>query len=322
MSVWPSKDDLAAAGYMAGWRFVRMLPESVAYKLFEFGADIASKGGRGPEQLRKNLGRVVGAENVTRALVRDSMRSYMRYWCEAFRLPAIHRRPGFHEQLKAGIEGLENFEAAYARGKGVILALPHTGNWDMAGAFLVGHVGGFTTVAERLKPESLYQAFVDFRESLGFEVLPLTGGAQPFDTLKARLNEGKVIALLSERDLSRTGVSVEFFGEPANMAAGPALLAQQTGAALCAVHLWFEKAQDGTPRWGKSVSVPIEVTTVEETTQRLADRFEEAIARHPADWHMLQPQWNSDVEERRAERAARARGERRPNHPSAAGKED
>lgn len=304
--MWPSKEDVAAAGYIAGWRLVRLLPEKAAYGLFQAIADIVSRNGKGPEQLRKNLSRVVGPENVTRALIRDSMRSYMRYWCEAFRLPALSKRPGLYEKLRDNVDGIGNLDAAMASGRGVILALPHTGNWDMAGVFLVGHAGGFMTVAERLKPESLYEAFVDFREGLGFDVVPLTGGVSPSQSLRRRLADGGVVALLSERDLTRTGVSVQFFGEEANFAAGPATLAIETGALLLAVHLWFDTDAAGKPEWKISISEPVDVTTVEETTQRLADKFADSIAAHPEDWHMLQPQWNVDIEARRRERRAAA----------------
>lgn len=297
------KEDVAAAGYLAGWKVVRRLPQPVARTIFRWVADFASDNGRGMDGLRRNLTRVVGAENVTRELVRDSMRSYMRYWMEAFRLPAIHADPQLHERLMGGLEGLEHFDASAQSGRGVILALPHSGNWDMAGVFLVGHYGQFTTVAERLRPEVLFDAFVDYREELGFEVLPLTGGsATPFARLKEALEEGGVVCLLAERDITRSGVTVDFMGEEANMAAGPAQLAIETGAALHVVHSWFEG--DG---WGLSVSPEVEVTDVQETTQRMADGFAANIRRHPADWHMLQPQWNEDVERRRQARKERSR---------------
>ncbi|WKS64956.1 phosphatidylinositol mannoside acyltransferase [Corynebacterium accolens] len=297
------KEDVAAAGYLAGWKVVRRLPQPVARTIFRWVADFASDNGRGMDGLRRNLTRVVGAENVTRELVRDSMRSYMRYWMEAFRLPAIHSDPQLHQRLMSGLEGLEHFDASAQSGRGVILALPHSGNWDMAGVFLVGHYGQFTTVAERLRPEVLFDAFVDYREELGFEVLPLTGGpATPFARLKEALEEGGVVCLLAERDITRSGITVDFLGEEANMAAGPAQLAIETGAALHVVHSWFEG--DG---WGLSVSPEVEVTDIQETTQRMADGFAANIRRHPADWHMLQPQWNEDVERRRQARKERSR---------------
>ena len=298
-----SKEDISAAGYFIGWTMVKRVPRPVARWVFDKGADIVSKNGKGMDQLRRNLMRVVGPENVSQKLVRDSMRSYMRYWMEAFRLQAIQKEPGLHRQLFEGLEGKEHIDTSLASGKGTILALTHSGNWDMAGVFLVGYDGPFTTVAERVKPERLFEAFVDFRESLGFKVIALTGGEQPpFEKLKAALNAGEVVCLLSERDLTRSGVDVDFFGEPCNMAAGPALLAQETDANLHAVHCFFVDGEDAQPSWGMTVSEPVEVTDTKETTQRLARHFEAFLRRRPQDWHMLQPQWNADIEERRKRR--------------------
>ncbi len=294
------KERLTAWGYIAGWKLISRLPERVTLPLFYAGADLASKNGKGMEQLRSNLARVVGPENVTRKLVRDSVRSYARYWLEAFRLPRIHNEPGLQDRLRQSVTGVEHLDAHQETGRGLILALPHTGNWDMAGAYLAHNYGAFTTVAERVKPDILFKAFVEFRESLGFEVLPLTGGTTPpYARMREVLQSGGIVCLLAERDLTRSGVTVDFFGEPANFAAGPAKLAQETGAALHVAHSWFTAEPQG---WGLSVSEEIPVSSVGETTQRIADAFATNIARHPADWHMLQPQWNADVERRRLAR--------------------
>lgn len=293
--------DPAAAGYLAGWAVVRRLPGPMARTLFRFGADRVSDDGRGMDQLRRNLARVVGTENVTRDLVRDSVRSYARYWREAFRLPSMTRDAVLNARLDESIVGWDAFQASVNSGRGVILTLPHSGNWDMAGVYLVKHYGQFTTVAERVRPEVLFRAFVDYRESLGFEVLALTGGQPPFPRLREVLAEGGVICLLGERDLKQSGVEVEFFGETTTMPAGPARLALQTGAALHVVHCWFTDGPEGEG-WGFSVSDEVEVDELAPAVQRVADLFAANIAAHPEDWHMLQPQWTADVEERRARR--------------------
>ena len=179
------------------------------------------------------------------------------------------------------------------------MALPHSGNWDMAGVWLVWKHGTFTTVNERLKPESLYNRFIAYRESLGFEMLPLTGGARPpFEVLAERLRDNRPVCLMADRDLSRNGVQVDFFGEPTRMPAGSAKLAIETGADLIPVHCWYS-AQG----WEFSALEPLDTSSgdVAVITQSLADRFARNIAAHPADWHMMQPQWLADLsEERRA----------------------
>lgn len=290
--------------YAAGWMAVRAMPEFAARTAFDTGARYAARRG-GPGQLRKNLARVIGVPpaEVPEALMRASLASYARYWREAFRLPSMNLRE-LARQLDDSVLGQDNLDAALAAGRGAVVALPHSGNWDMAGVWLAQSRGTFTTVAERLKPESLYRRFIAYRESLGFEVLPLSGGDRPpFEVLCDRLRQNRVVCLMAERDLTRTGVEVEFFGEPTRLPAGPAKLAIETGAALLPTHCWF------TPGgWVADIQSPLDATSgdVGAITQALADRFAENIAAHPEDWHMLQPQWLADLSVERRAKLARA----------------
>jgi KDO2-lipid IV(A) lauroyltransferase len=181
----------------------------------------------------------------------------------------------------------------------VIFALPHMGNWEHAGAWIVLRgAGKVTTVAERLRPESLYDRFVAFRERLGMEVLPHSAGASRFGVLAQRLRTGGLVALLCERDLTGSGIEVEFFGEPARIMGGPAALAEQTGAALMPVTLWYEGEN-----WGAHIhqEIPVPETgtgqeKIAAMTQQLARVFEDGIARHPEDWHMLQKVFVADLD--------------------------
>lgn len=298
----PLAEQLTDLGYAAGWQLVRTMPEFAARNMFDAGALYAARGG-GPEQLRKNLSRVLGVQpaKVPGSMIRASLASYGRYWREAFRLPSMDQRT-LGERLRHCLWHTAHIDAALERGNGVILALPHSGNWDMAGVSVVHQYGKFTTVAERLKPEALYQRFVDYRESLGFEILPLTGGVRPpFEILAERLRENRIVALMADRDLSRNGVQVNLFGEPTRLPAGSARLALDTGATLLTVHCWNEPDD-----WVFDISPPVDVSSGDVTTitQGLADRFEAGIAAHPTDWHMLQPQWLADLSAQRRARLA------------------
>ncbi len=290
--------------YAAGWLAVRAMPEFAARSAFATGARYAARGG-GPDQLRRNLARVIGVPpgEVPDALMRASVASYARYWREAFRLPTMDL-PALARELDSSVLGADNLDAALARGRGVVCALPHSGNWDMAGVWLAQTRGTFTTVAERLKPESLYRRFIDYRESLGFEVLPLSGGDRPpFEVLRDRLRDNRVVCLMAERDLTRNGVQVDFFGEPTRMPAGPAKLALETGAALLPSHCWFDG--DG---WVVHLQPGLDCAggDVASITQALADRFAQNIAAWPQDWHMLQPQWLADLPAARRDALDRA----------------
>jgi KDO2-lipid IV(A) lauroyltransferase len=183
------------------------------------------------------------------------------------------------------------------------------GNWDQAGAWIIAKgAGSFTTVMERLDPESVYERFVAFREAIGMEVLPASGGLSPFGVLAQRLRAGKMVALPSDRDVAGGGIEVDFFGETALMMGGSAALAVQTGAALMPATLWYEGE-----RWGIHVYEEIPVPEngdrwqkAAAMTQEVARVFEDGIRKHPADWHMLQRVFVADLDPQRLA-AARAR---------------
>jgi KDO2-lipid IV(A) lauroyltransferase len=273
------------------------MPESAARRLFRAAADrSARKNGPGTQRLSRNLRRVVGPDvpdDELDRLVREGLRSYARYWLEAFRLPSMSMARIRSFRLERDHLLVEAVQA----GTGCIIALPHAGNWDAAGAYVARGLGlPLTTVAERLRPEGLYRRFLAYRESLGMNIVPLTGGERPsMDVLEDRLRQAHVVPLLADRDLSARGIEVEFFGGRTRMPAGPALLALRTGAPLFVVSLWFE------PETGCGyVAGPLEVpgpdagpldVRVRMLTQTIADRLAEGIAKHPADWHMLQKLW-------------------------------
>ena len=295
------REALAVAAYGAGWVGVRRLPEPAAYALFDRAADLMWRGGGASvRQLAANLRRVrpwLDREGI-RELTRAGMRSYLRYWCDAFRLPdwdrdrVVSRFRCLHE---------ERLRDNLAEGRGVVAALPHMANWDHAGAWAALTGAPVTTVAERLRPEALYDRFVAFRESLGIEVLPLTGTGDVSRPLAERLRAGRLVPLLADRDLRASGVPVDFFGEPTRMPPGPALLALRTGAALVPVTMRYRGAAPAHGielTWHPEVAVPGRGATREKVTamtQVLADAFAGGIAADPADWHMLQPLWLADL---------------------------
>ncbi|MFV2119013.1 phosphatidylinositol mannoside acyltransferase [Streptomyces sp. Act-28] len=290
---------LADALYGLGWATVKRLPEPVAEGLGRRIADTAWKRrGQGVLRLEANLARVVPDASPERLaeLSKAGMRSYMRYWMESFRLPSWSTE---RVARSVDIKDIHLVTDGLAAGRGVVLALPHLANWDLAGVWATRVLGvPFTTVAERLRPESLYDRFVAYRESLGMEVLPHTGGSA-FGALARRLRSGGLVCLVADRDLSSSGVEVDFFGARARMPAGPALLAQHTGALLLSATLWYDDTATMRGRVHPPGDVPESGTRAERTasmTQALADVFAAGIADHPEDWHMLQRLWLADLE--------------------------
>ncbi|MBU3734451.1 MAG: phosphatidylinositol mannoside acyltransferase [Candidatus Planktophila sp.] len=284
------KENISALIYFAGWRIVRWLPEEAAYKTFFKVADLLVKrNGKSVQRLRSNLART--QSNLTsldlEILVVDAMRSYMRYWCDTFRFPDWSQQRVVDTVSVTNEHLLMNAVAART---GVIVALPHAGNWDHAGAYFCAKGVRLVTVAERLKPEKLFLKFLSYRQSMGMEVLPLDG--RVLDTLTKRVNEGALVALVADRDLSRSGINIDFFGGPARMPAGPALLALKTKAPLITAFVSY--TDDGIHIEFNTVVLPEagdESEMVQEIVQTTAQLFESGIKKAPQDWHMLQRIW-------------------------------
>ena len=292
------KDNFSAYVYFAGWRIVRWLPESTAYKVAYRVSDfLVKRNGKSVQRLRSNLSRTQPAMTSLDLdlLVIEAMRSYMRYWCDTFRLPDWTKKR-ILETVTVTNEHLL-IDAIEAK-TGVIVAVPHAGNWDHAGAYFCAKGIRLVTVAERLKPEKLFLKFLAYRQAMGMEVLPLDG--RVLNTLEERLNEGALVALVSDRDLSRSGIEVEFFGGKARMPAGPALLALRTKAPLITAFVSY--TESGVHIEFRNIIVPSagdESSKVKEIVQMTAQYFEDGISESPEDWHMLQRIWiDGDFKER------------------------
>jgi phosphatidylinositol dimannoside acyltransferase len=300
---------LVEFGYAAGWRLVRALPERAAAAAFRVGADSAyARRGPAVRRLETNLRRVVGpgpSDAELDRLVRAGVRSYARYWMEAFRLPSWS-----YEQIlrRFRLARYELLRDAVEAGTGAVVALPHGGNWDAAGAWVAANGWPLTTVVERLRPEGVYERFLKFRQSLGMQIIPLRGGQRPpLELLEECLGKGHVVPLLADRDLSTRGIEVRFFGELTQMPAGPALLALRTGAPLFVVDMWYEDDAACGHLHGP-VEVPVRGPLdqrVRALTQHVADLLSTGIAAHPTDWHMLQRLWLADLSRPGGQRAPR-----------------
>ncbi len=293
--------------FATGWRIVKRLPARVAYRAFEAAADgLWRRRGEGILQLERNLARVhpEASPAALRELSRLGSRSYFRYWCDAFRLPNLTP-----EEIRStcDLQGKELMDAAVLAGAGAIMVVNHSGNWDHVGAWGCLRYGGLTTVVERLKPEGLFEQFAAYRRSLGMEVIP-TGDPDIIRKLVRALENGRIVPLLGDRDITRNGVIVDLFGEPASFPAGPAVLAMLTGAPIFPVTLWYEP-WGAAGRVHPAIHVPTEGTRaerVQSTLQQVAAAFEISIGEHSVDWHMMQPVWLADLDPTRL--AARGKG--------------
>jgi phosphatidylinositol dimannoside acyltransferase len=297
------------AGYLTGWHLIRRMPDRVAFRVFEGMADAMwRRNGKGVQRMRVNYA-TVRPELTTAeldALVRAGVRSYLRYWCESFRLPDRSVEDLVDELTVVGDEPVR---AALESGRSAVMFLGHLGNWDLGGAWSTTQLAPVTTVAERLKPEELFDRFLAFRESLGMRIIPLTGGSDVFRELVIACRAGALVALLADRDLTNGGIEVDFCGQRARMAIGPAALAVTTGAALhpCTIHY---EAQPRGYGWRSVVTfhdavlAPAEGTSREKIqvmTQACADVLTAAVREHTEDWHMMQRVFTRDLDQDRVQ---------------------
>lgn len=271
-----------------------------------------------PERMMRGMGRIIGwgmwrragdkrqlvAKHMVRAsgaapkeaeqLARRVFSSYGRYWAEVFWIRP-RRRDKFARH--ADVEGLDILHAAAKEGKGMIFALGHTGNWDAAAAksWELGYP--VVAVAEKLSNRRVRRWFLKVRAAFGIEVLLADKGSGVTRRLLQELRSGGTIALVCDRDMTRDGVEVDFFGEKTTLPAGPVALADRTGAALLPIGCYFKEGRGHR----MVVNPPIEIPQLENSddrisagTQLLARALEDVIREIPHQWHLTQPNWPSD----------------------------
>lgn len=251
------------------------------------------RGGAARDVVAANMGRVLGRapeSPVVGSAVRECYRLYGRYWYETF---ALRSMPVEEVNRRFSIQGIEHVDAALAAGRGIILALPHMGNWDAAGHWLCANGYRMTAVAEELKPPEVFELFLRHRRALGMGIVPLTGDRSAGPRLVQLLAQNEIVTLVADRDLTRRGVRVEMFGAPRLLPAGPAYLSLVAGAPLSVAAVYT------TPEgWHCRINAPIEIERsgstredVTRLTEEVSRQFERSIAAAPVDWHMFQPAW-------------------------------
>jgi len=279
------------ARYLALWRAVEALPAPVARRLprtiGRAWHRLASSGQRA--QVFRNLARVLGREPDA-STVEQAFVSYARYWLDAFRL---HRMDVEEVIRTASSVGLHHVDRVRDSGSGGILATAHLGSWDVGALWSSHRRWGMVVVAEVVEPRRLFERFVDLRVQAGLDVIPLVRGGAMLDELVGSIERGGLATLLADRDLTRRGPIVEFFGEPCRLPPGAAALARRTGRTVATGA--FLTAGD---RYHGVVLDPVDVAALDvyDGTQVIAGRLEELISLEPTQWHVFVPNWLADRE--------------------------
>lgn len=292
------KELLVNFGYWTAWNVAGKLPESFIRRLFALIALWLWKtNSKGVLQLKLNLGRALGREptgDYIHNLSKTNIQNYFRYYAEIFLLPKWNQ-----EKILSKVE-TRNADPILEQVKqgGVVLALPHSGNWDLAGAWAALSFGSLCTVAERLRPEGVYQQFLKMRRQKGLTLTSLQGEGSPYEFLKQHLTAGMPVALLGDRDISGSGMSVIFFDHSTKLPIGPAMLALDTESSLFTCSTWYENDKliiefDDEIHYPKEKHSGRElIKAAQDLTAQVATRFELHIRAHPEAWHQLQPIWS------------------------------
>jgi KDO2-lipid IV(A) lauroyltransferase len=246
------------------------------------------------------------SDEQLRKMSKESMRRHLRYWCDAFRMPDWSQ-----ERIvsRVRVVGEDLLAESVVEGKGTVVALAHMGNYDHLGAYGNLVHAPASSVAERLKPEKMFEKFVEYRRSIGIRIYPL-GAPGLIDNLASvdLRAEHRLVGLIADRDLSARGVPVTFFGEQARMPDGPASLALRTGAPLICAALWYDgptlgvklyprvPIPHGAPVGDDARNQPGYSDAIATMTQAMANNLEVGIREHPTDWHMMQKLWLADLD--------------------------
>ena len=247
--------------------------------------------------VQRHLRRILGDDADVRGKSKDMFASYGRYWAEVFWLRP-HRKTDL--VANAVVENESIMREAFAGGKGMLLILPHMGNWEVAGAVAESMGMPVISAAENLPNPLITEWFVNIRETMGMDIVLTGRGARATGSLLQRLKEGGTDALLADRDVTGRGIPVTFFGEETTMPAGPIALAVKTGAPVLVVGSYFEEGAGHRYVISDPLAVPEEGTKDERVAagvQLLADALEQRILRKPEDWHLFVPNWPSDRED-------------------------
>ncbi len=297
--------------YRLAWKALPKLPQPLILAGTNLVADVAVLfPGASVKQMADNYESLTGRKPSRRQL-RRGVRSYFRSVAQQFTLPAwspsLLRKSCVWDGADEAVKLLDDGP--------LVLALTHSGNWDLAGAWFTQSHAPIVTVAEKLEPEDLFQQFVAFREQLGMEIIGVGPGEKVFEELVEKVDGRSVLVpLLADRDISGHGVEVQLGNSKALVAAGPAALALRLGRPLIAGHISYEK-HGGRWRIRAHFSDPIEMpelepgeTKVEALTRAWVEELGPTMAKNVEDWHMMQKVFVKDLDPARLARARQRAG--------------
>ncbi len=192
------------------------------------------------------------------------------------------------------VKGREHLDRAIADGKGAVIVSAHLGNFSVVGKYPASIGIRSAIIAERVQPPGLFNYMVRLRSTAGVDILP--PGREAIPPILRLLRSNGMLLVAGDRDVSRQGIEVDFFGEPASLPAGPALLAMRTGAALIPAYT----IRTSDLRSVVYIHPPLELVRsrdreedLRKNVQIVAHALEKMIAHDPTQWAVLQRVWGA-----------------------------
>ncbi len=272
---------------------MRYVPAGVAHRLVSWFTPLVLWFARGyVERASSNMRQVLGPDGDSREVKRLTQAvfaNYARYMVDLVRLPSMDP-----SELVEGVTvvGWERLEAAFAAGRGVVVATGHVGSWDLAGAFVVARGLPVSVIVETLKPARWNERVQRIREHVGMRAIPMESGVRD---MLAVLRRKEALAVLVDRPLAGDGVPVTFFGRTTHVPGGAATLALRAGATLLPAALIRDPDGRGyVAHIGEPISTQAggrSAADIQELTQRVMSWLEDLIRRHPDQWYMFRQMW-------------------------------
>lgn len=206
----------------------------------------------------------------------------------------LFHMPGFsRDQLRRRLrlEGYRHVADGLAQGRGVVLASLHLGNVETLIQITTLYPElQFVMLVEKMKNPALMRAICELRAAMGVEVATTE---EPLRIIR-RLRQNGTVGMACDRDVTGSGVVVEFFGKPARLPDGPVRIAARTGAALIPAYGWRDECGDYNVR----IEPPIELQRTGNAdadalvnVRRVAGALERAIRSRPCEWMAMHRLW-------------------------------
>ena len=186
-------------------------------------------------------------------------------------------------------DGLENFQTALAKGRGVLVATAHLGNWELSAFSHAWMTAPMNIVVRRLDNPRIDALVERYRGLSGNHIIEKKDAARGI--LKA-LKAGEAVGILIDQNTTLDqGVFIDFFGMKACAGTAFAKLAHHSGAAVVpGFALWSAEEQRYILRFYPEIPM---TGDVQEDTQRVHAQLESVIRQYPDQWFWIHRRWKT-----------------------------